>query len=63
MEIKIEHNGAIATCLVKNQIIENGNYRVVYVPFNKCDIDTQLLVIDAFRTIEENWKRERNKAL
>ena len=49
MKIQIDYDGSIAICKIDGR------------PFNYCNKESQVLCLDAFRTIEEHWKRERKK--
>lgn len=49
MKIEIEYNGSLAVCKV------NGK------SFNECDVNEQVFAMDAFRTIINDWKRNKNK--
>jgi len=46
MKINIEYDGSTAVCTV------NGRY------FKECDRFEQVFALDAFRTIQEDYKRE-----
>lgn len=61
MKIEIEYNGSFAICLVSGYVDEDENGTLTLFnrkPFKECDRMTQILVLDAFRTIEENYKRD-----
>ena len=47
MKIEIEYSGSLATCKV------NGK------SFNECDVNEQVFAMDAFRTIINDWKRNK----
>jgi len=54
MKIEIEYNGAFAVCSIE-PMDEPGRM----VPFNGADTKSQAYALDAFRTIEEHWRREK----
>ena len=54
MKIEIEYNGAFAVCSIE-PMEEPGRM----VPFNEADTKSQAYALDAFRTIEEHWRREK----
>lgn len=54
MKIEIEYNGAFAVCRIE-PMDEPGRM----VNFNEADTKSQTYALDAFRTIEEHWRREK----
>lgn len=54
MKIEIEYNGAFAVCSIE-PMDEQGRM----VNFNEADTKSQTYALDAFRTIEEHWRREK----
>ena len=54
MKIEIEYNGAFAVCSIE-PMDKPGRM----VPFNEADTNSQAYAPDAFRTIEEHWRREK----
>lgn len=54
MTIEIEYNGGFAVCSIEPMGEPGG-----MVPFNEADTKSQTYALDAFRTIEEHWRREK----
>lgn len=49
MKIEIEYNGSIAICKIDGKL------------FNDCDSFEQIYAMDAFRTIINDWKRNKKE--
>lgn len=47
MKIEIDYNGSLAACKV------NGK------SFNECNVNEQVFAMNAFRTIINDWKRNK----
>lgn len=61
MKLEIEYNGSFAICYVSNLYPTENNPKLDpfrKYPFNELDNFSKIKVLDAFRTIEEHYKRE-----
>lgn len=61
MHIEIDYDGSVAKCLVSGYSFEGPISMYTKQPFIQCDAMTQIMVIDAFRTIKQHWEREQKK--
>lgn len=65
MKIEIEYNGTFATCIITDFMRVNsdsGKYVLKTCPFRDADKMSQIMALDAFETIKENYKRNLKKA-
>ncbi len=58
MKIEIEYNGSFATCKITNFMSVNSDkYVLKTCPFRDADKMSQIMALDAFETIKEDYKR------
>lgn len=58
MKIYVEYNGSTAKCRVENTF---SNTPTSIVDLENADKMSQVLALDAFRTILNHWEREHEK--
>lgn len=60
MKIEIEYNGSFATCIITDFMRVNSDsdeYVLKTCPFKDADKMSQIMALDAFATIKEDYKR------
>ena len=58
MKIEIEYNGSFATCKITNFMpVNSDKYILKTCPFRDADKMSQIMALDAFETIKEDYKR------
>lgn len=58
MKIEIEYNGSFATCKITNFMpVNSDKYVLKTCPFRDADKMSQIMALDAFETIKEDYKR------
>jgi len=65
MHIEIDYNGSIAFCKIKDVMPVDGSshYALRECNFKDADRMSQIIALDAFRTIEEDYKRNLKQAM
>ena len=64
MKIEIEYNGSFATCKITNFMPVNSDseeYALKTCSFRDADKMSQIMALDAFETIKEDYKRNLTK--